>query len=74
MLECIVAAGSFWLYGVGAWGGTFLVNTENINRIYVGNRANVVIEINGGENMHLPSELFTVGKVLEVIKSCDTKQ
>jgi hypothetical protein len=76
MLECIVAAGSFWLYGVGAWGGTFIVNTDSITRVYIGSQANVIIETNSGTNKStvLSAESFTVGKVLEVIKSCDTKQ
>lgn len=74
MLECIVAAGSFWLYGVGAWGGTFIINTENITKVYVGNSANVVIETNDSlSTTSLSGETFTVGKVLEVIKSCDNE-
>ena len=48
MLECIVTAGTIWLYGVGAWGGTFVINADNINKIYIGSGAQVHIETTNG--------------------------
>lgn len=71
MLECIVTAGTIWLYGVGAWGGTFVINADNINKIYVGSAAQVHIETTNGSTTKLPAETITVGDVYNVIKDCN---
>ena len=74
MVECIAAAGAFWLYGVGAWGGTFVINTDHINKVYLGAAAQVHIETTNGSITKLSQTAFTVGDVYKVIQGCNDPQ
>jgi hypothetical protein len=72
MIQCIAAAGMFWLYGISAGGGAFLINVNEIEKIYVGRSAMTIIETEISTT-ELPAQRIQVNDVLKVLEQCEEK-